>query len=92
MQVTCGKCGLVYRDEDCWTICPHRVLDSAPDAPYYNCGNGGYCTGHDLFNCTMERPAEPPEGTREVGTYYKDGVHSAVFPEMGAIRDADAEG
>lgn len=51
MIVACGKCGQQYNDEFKWTICPHNVLEAGPTTPRYNCGNSGYCAGHDLFNC-----------------------------------------
>lgn len=33
MYVTCEKCGRFYDDAERWTICPHRSLDTTPDAP-----------------------------------------------------------
>lgn len=56
MRVRCTGCGRTYDDYDRWTICPHNVLEAAVDAPRWNCGNPGYCAGHDLFNCTLEKP------------------------------------
>lgn len=57
MLVTCDKCGARYDDALRWTICPHNRLEVSFDTPYYNCGNPGYCAGHDLYNC----PCEPPD-------------------------------
>lgn len=54
MIVECQKCNNYYNDTYRWTICPHNVLEASPEAPHYNCGNPGYCAGHDLFNCPME--------------------------------------
>lgn len=58
MLTTCSKCSARYDDEGRWTICPHNLLEQRPDAPRYTCGEPGYCAGHDLFNCTFEKPVE----------------------------------
>jgi hypothetical protein len=56
MFVTCEKCGSRYNDERRWTICPHNLLEADPKAKRYTCGEPGYCAGHDLFNCTFDKP------------------------------------
>lgn len=58
MYVICEKCNGYYDDEVRWTICPHNRLEASHDTPRYNCGNVGYCEGHDLFNCQFEKPKE----------------------------------
>ncbi len=63
MFVTCGKCKCSYDDEHRWTICPHNLLEAGPKTPYYNCGNGGYCAGHDLYGCTFENPTKEKDIT-----------------------------
>lgn len=42
MITRCEKCGRVYDDASCWTICPHGPLWASPTA---------YCRIHDLVNC-----------------------------------------
>ena len=82
MVVLCQECGKIYRDEDCWTICPHNLLEAAPDAPYYNCGNHGYCAGHDLFNCTLGAPTEADEHSHvTVQPPSEDGADDDTMPD-----------
>lgn len=59
MICLCPDCGRRYDDVGRWKICPHRVLDAAPDAPDAPYGTSvGYCTEHDLFNCQFDHDEE----------------------------------
>jgi hypothetical protein len=49
MRVECTKCMSIFDDAHRWTICPHRLLEAASDAPRGT--NTGYCTEHDLYGC-----------------------------------------